>query len=432
MSRQAQLGEGGVAHGGAGAGNAGAAGGVALDAPAPGTAASGTLPGRGWSGGRVPLAWRQLMRDRLRLTAALLGVAFATLLMLMQVGFRSAMLKSAVRYQRQLDYDLVVLSRQTVFIGITYPFPRQRLYQAAGLAAVDWVAPVYVYQQHFENPWRHNTRNILVVGIDPTRPVLRAPGVAENLPLLRRPDAVLFDRRSRVEFGPVAARFARGERIRAEIAGKSVEVVGLFELGSSFGIDGSVLTSEEGFLRLFPHRRQGEIDLGLIKLRPGVDPEAVRRALTATLDRDVEVLTRDGFAQRDVDYWQGATPIGAVFTFGVAMGFLVGAIIVYQVLFTDIADNRRQYATLKAMGWSGGALAALVMRQAMVLSLLGFVPGLALALVGCRILGLALGIPVQIPPASLLGVLLGTVAMCAIAALGALRKLAEADPAELF
>jgi putative ABC transport system permease protein len=384
------------------------------------------------SPGRVPLAWRQLVRDPLRLAAAVAGVAFATLLMLMQLGFRAAMLESAVRYQERLDYDLVMLSRQTVFMGITHPFPRQRLYQAAGLAAVEWVAPLYGYQQHFENPWEHNTRNIMVVGIDPRRPVLLTPGVAEALPLLHRPDAALFDRLSRVEFGPVAERFARGEPVTAEIAGKRVEVVGLFELGSSFGLDGNVLVSEEGFLRLFPHRSQGAIDLGLLKLRPGTDAEEVRAALAGTLERDVEVLTREGFVRRELAYWQGTTPIGYVFGFGLVMGFVVGAIIVYQILFTDVADNRRQYATLKAIGWRDGALAGVVVRQAVMLALLGFVPGVLLSLVAFRVAGLALGMPVRVTAGPLAVVFVATVLMCAVAGLGALRKLREADPAELF
>ena len=139
--------------------------------------------------GRVPLAWRQLLRDPLRLAAAVAGVAFATLLMLMQLGFRAAMLESAVRYQQRLDYDLVMLSRQTVFMGITHPFPRQRLYQAAGLAAVEWVAPLYGYQQHFENPWEHNTRNIMVVGIDPRRAQHRPPRTSAWRQAAPRPDA---------------------------------------------------------------------------------------------------------------------------------------------------------------------------------------------------------------------------------------------------
>jgi putative ABC transport system permease protein len=384
------------------------------------------------SGRRVPLAWRQLHRDRLRLLAAVLGVAFAAVLMLMQLGFRRAMLASAVRYQERLDYDLVVLSKQTVFIGITHPFPRRRLYQAAGLSGVEAVVPVYLYQQHWENPWAHNTRNILIVGADPRRPVLQSPGVAEGLTRLGRPDAVLFDRHSRLEFGDVAARFERGERVTAEIAGKGVEVVGLFELGNSFGVDGNVLTSEEGFLRLFPHRSQGAIDLGLIQLAPGVDPAAARDVLAGELERDVEVLTREGFVAREIGYWERATPIGYVVAFGLVMGFTVGAIIVYQILFTDVADNLRQYATLKAMGWSDLALAGLVIRQAVLLALVSFVPAVLMTLVGNRIASLALRIPVGLAPHQVALVLAATVGMCVVAGLGALRKLRQADPAELF
>jgi putative ABC transport system permease protein len=380
----------------------------------------------------VSLAWRQLRHDPWRLLVAVLGVAFAVLLMLMQLGFRRAMLESAVRYQERLDYDLVLLSRQSVFIGITHPFPRRRLYQAAGLAGVDWVAPLYAYQQHFENPWQHNTRNLLIVGTDPRRVVLRTPGAADHLAKLARPDAILFDRLSRLEFGPIAESFDRGERVTTEIAGKQVEVVGLFELGSSFGIDGNVLTSEEGFLRLFPHRSQGSIDLGLIKLLPGTDPEPLRATLEAQLERDVEVLTRQGFAKREIGYWEGTTPIGYVFGFGLAMGFVVGAIIVYQILFASVSDHLSEYATLKALGYSDGAVGGIVLRQAVLLAAMGFVPGVVLTQVAYEVTGRALRMPVELSAGRSAAVLVLTMVMCSLAATMALRKVRQADPAELF
>lgn len=380
----------------------------------------------------VSLAWRQLRHDPWRLLVAVLGVAFAVLLMLMQLGFRRAMLESAVRYQERLDYDLVLLSRQSVFIGITHPFPRRRLYQAAGLAGVEWVAPLYAYQQHFENPWQHNTRNLLIVGTDPRRVVLRTPGAAEHLAKLTRPDAILFDRLSRLEFGPIAERFDRGERVTTEIAGKQVEVVGLFELGSSFGIDGNVLTSEEGFLRLFPHRSQGSIDLGLIKLTPGTDPEPLRATLAAQLERDVEVLTREGFAKREIGYWEGTTPIGYVFGFGLVMGFVVGAIIVYQILFASVSDHLSEYATLKALGYSDGAVGSIVLQQSVLLAAMGFVPGVLLTQVAYVVAGRALRMPVELSAGRSVAVLALTMVMCSLAATMALRKVRQADPAELF
>lgn len=381
---------------------------------------------------RPMLAFRQLASDPIRLAVAVLGVAFAVVLMLMQLGFRSAMLTSAVRYHERLAYDLVLVSPKTIFIGLTHPFPRVRLYQARGVAGVEEVTPVYAQQQRWENPWRHTTRNVLVVGIDPSRPVLVTPGAVDQLDRVREEDTVLFDTGSRPECGPVGEHFAAGERITTEIGDRTVEVVGLYELGSSFGVDGNVLTSEENFLRIFPGRPAGAIDLGLIRLADGVEPEAVRDYLATILEHDVEVLTRDDFVAREIGYWTGNTPIGYVFGFGLVMGLVVGGIIVYQILFADVSDHLAEYATLKAIGFSNAAVSGVVLRQALLLSVLGFLPGVAASLALYRMASLAIRMPLSMTRERLAGVLVMTVVMCAVAALLAVRKVRDADPAEVF
>ncbi|MGE5233908.1 MAG: ABC transporter permease DevC [Acidobacteriota bacterium] len=380
----------------------------------------------------VPLAWRQLVEDPRRLAAALAGVVFAVALMLTELGFRSAMLGAAVRYQERLVYDLALISPSTVFIGLTHPFPRARLYQAAAAEGVQWVSPVYCYQQYWKNPWRNNRRNLLVVGVDPRRVVLQAAGAATAWDRLAEPDAVLFDALSRPEFGPVAKRFRAGDTITAEVGERRVRVVGIYEMGSSFGVDGNLLTSDASFLRLFPERPVDAIDIGLVKLRPGVDPEATRERLAAALAGDVEVLTRAGFAAREIAYWENTTAIGWVFGFGLLMGLVVGGIIVYQILFTDVANRLAQYATLRAVGWSFPRLAAVVLRQAVGLALLGFLPGLAVAWALYGLAGAAIRMPMAMTWGRVLGVLLLTIAMCGAAGLLALRKLATADPTEVF
>ena len=379
----------------------------------------------------IPLAWRQLTFDRLRFTVALVGVGFAVMLMLMQLGFRHAMLRSAVHYQERLAYDLVLVSPKTVFIGLTHPFPRRRLYQSLAVTGVEAVTPVYAYQQHFRNPWKYNTRNLLVVGIDPDRYVLRTPGIQENLHLLKQPDVILFDRRSRPEFGPVSERFGH-EKVEPELAGRRVEVVGLFELGISFGVDGNVYTSDLNFLRIFSHRDPGAIDLGLVHLARGASVRKARDRLEKLLEKDVLVLDRDDFVARELAYWEGTTPIGYVFGFGLVMGLVVGGIIVYQILFADVSDHLREYATLKALGYSDLALSGVVLQEAVMLALLGFVPGTMLAQLAYSVASSAIRMPVEMHLGRLVAVLILTIVMCGAAGLVALRKLQEADPADVF
>lgn len=381
---------------------------------------------------RVPLAWLQLSKDRLRLLIAMAGVAFAVILVSMQLGFRAAMYESAVRYHEHLSYDLVMLNPKTPFIGFPESFTRRRLYQALADPQVEEVTPLYVQQAFWKNPWHYTARNILVVGFDPTRDVFRVEGVRRSRERLEYPDVVLFDAAGRPEFGDVAGAFAREGPVVAEVNDRRVTVVDLFRLGTSFGIDGSLVTSDLNFLRLFPERPPGLVDLGLIQLRAGARPRDVGSRLQRALERDVRILTREEFIDREVGYWGRTTPIGYVFGFGALMGLAVGGVIVYQILFADVSEHLAEYATLKAMGYTNRHLAGVVVREAAILALLGFLPGLGVALLLYVVTAEATRLPLTMTPLRAAAVLLLTLAMCGISALMALRKVRSADPAEVF
>jgi putative ABC transport system permease protein len=378
------------------------------------------------------LGWKQLRHQKLRLLVALAGIAFAVILILMQLGFRVSLFESAVRYHERLVYDVALFNVDSQFIVRPEPFSSRRLYQARGVEGVASVSPVYMYQGVWKNPWTNKRRSIFVVGIDPNDEVLATPGVSENRDLLHLPDVVLFDSRSRPEHGPVGERFAAGEEIHTEVNDRAIEVVGIFDMGTSFGLDAAVLTSDTNFLRLYPGRHRSEIDLGLIRLQPGVDPEEARDRIAALLEDDVEVLTRQDFIDREIAYWNSTTPIGYVFTFGAIMGFVVGAIIVYQILYSDVADHLPEYATLKAMGYSNLFLSWVVVQQALILAILGFIPGVLASRWLYARAGEATSLPIYLTQERAIMVLLLTIGMCALAGLIALRKVRSADPADVF
>jgi putative ABC transport system permease protein len=381
----------------------------------------------------IPLAWLQLAREPLRLTIAVAGVGFAVLLILMQLGFRDAMFESAVRYHHALDYDLAMVSPKTHFIVNPETFTRRRLYQVLGFDGVADVTPVYLGQHFWKNPERPTeTRAIFAVGIDPSHDVVDLDGVKASWYQVKLADFVLFDRASRPEFGPIVHRFESGERVMTEMGARTVEVAGLFELGTSFGIDGSVITSDLNFLRLFPNRSPGTIDLGLIELDAGVDPDEIRAAIASGIPKDVDVLTRAGFIAREKDYWNRNTPIGYVFLFGVIMGLGVGGVIVYQILFSDVSEHLREYATLKAIGYPNRYLFSVVLQESILLALLGYVPGVLITLGLYWVTDAATGLPLRLTTERALFVLLLTLLMCCVSGMIALRKVRSADPAEVF
>ena len=380
----------------------------------------------------MPLGWLQLKHKPLRLLVALSGIAFAVLLIMMQLGFRSALFESAVRFHERFDYDIALFSPDSVFIVRPKSFSIRRLYQTIGFDAVDEVTPVYISTSVWKNPWDNNRRRINTIGFQPDQSLLRLEGFEEASQLLRAQDVVLFDSGSRPEFGPVAEAFESGQSVVTEINDRETEVVGLFEMGTSFGIDGTIITSEDNWLRLFPSLPRSEIHLGLIRLQPGHDPGKVSNALADYLPEDVLVLTKQQFVEREKAYWNSATPIGYIFAFGAIMGFVVGAIIVYQILFADVSEHLNEYATLRAIGYKNRFVSGIVLQEAAILAVLGYLPGMAIVYWLYGKAEAATNLPLYITQDRATTVLLMTLSMCAISSLLALRKVRRLDPADVF
>jgi putative ABC transport system permease protein len=146
----------------------------------------------------------------------------------------------------------------------------------------------------------------------------------------------------------------------------------------------------------------------------------------------VAVRTVPEAVARDQRFQTTQRPIGIVFGFGIVIGALVGIIIVYQILATDVADHLREYATFKAIGYRQRFFLGIVFEEALILGLLGFIPGLLIAVALYAAVAAATGLPIAMTPERPVLVLLGTVAMCSLSGAIATRRLARADPADLF
>jgi putative ABC transport system permease protein len=380
----------------------------------------------------IPLAWLQLTREKRRFAAALAGIAFAVVLMLAQLGFQDALLSSVALLHSNLAGDLVLINPQYQSVIQPKTLTERRLYQALGSRAVASVDGVYLGVGPFKNPFDRTERDIFTIAFKPTSAVLNRPGIAENLDKIRNPGMVLFDSIRRPEFGRVAEAFSESGPVIAEVAGRRIEIVGLFQLGTSFGADGNLVMSDETFVRLFPFRTLGLINIGLITLQPGQDPERARAEISGLLPPDVRVLTHEEFVDLERRYWTTNTPIGFVFQLGVLMGLFVGCIIVYQILYSDVTDHLPEYATLKAMGYPDRFLLSVVLQEAAILSVLGFIPGAIISHLVYVVSRNATLLPLEMTWRRALVVYALTLGMCGLSAALAARRLKAADPAEIF
>jgi putative ABC transport system permease protein len=380
----------------------------------------------------LPVAWLQLSHGRTKLLAAVVGIIFADLLMWMQLGFLAAAIDSATSIYGRLRGELVVLNPQSHQINSAEPFPRRLLTRAQGHPEVEAVTPLYTGMVKWKDPWTGQKRPLFAYGIVLYAPAIEADGLIESAGLLHEADTCLFDIRSRKEFAGVAAQLAAGQPVAAEVNGRRIRVVGATTIGASFAVDGNLVTSDANFLRLFPGRPPGSIDVGLVRLRSGADQPRVKVELRELYGADLLVLTIGEFIDREKDFLLRSRPINFIFTLGAGVGLLVGFAIVYQVLFTDVSSHLPQYATLKAIGYSDGYLRRIVLHESLVLSVLGYLPGALLAWSLYAVTVKATNLPMRMTLTR--GVLIFglTVVMCGVSGLLAMRKLRQADPAAVF
>lgn len=381
---------------------------------------------------KIPLAWLQLTREKTRLVVALAGIGFADILMFMQLGFRDALYYSNVRMHSSLQGDIVLINSQSNAVLAMKSFSQRRLYKALDLPAVQSVHPIYLDYTSWKNPVTGRPRSILTLGMNPDYNVFDLPGVQENLEKLKLPDVVLYDRSSRTEYGPIVANFEQGKTVTAEVRGRQIKVAGLFTLGASFGADGNLITSDVNFFRIFSHRQRGLIDIGLIRLKPGVNTKQVAQELRSYLPQEVNVLTKDEFIDFERNYWANSTAIGFIFTLGTIMGFVVGTVIVYQILYSEVTEHLAEYATLKAIGYTQRYLLIVILQEAFILAVIGYMPGWAFTMFLYKAAKDATLLPVFMSFDRAFTVLILTILMCFISGAIAVRKLRAADPADIF
>jgi putative ABC transport system permease protein len=382
----------------------------------------------------IPIAWRNLTESKLRLLASLMGAAFAVTLMFMENGFRNALLESMVGLIRHFDGQLVIVSRTLYTLSVPYSFPGQRMEQARQFPEVTSVVPIAIETRRsfWRNPVDGLPRPIRVVAYPPRENALDLPSIQRNRDALSRPRTAMADARSRVErLGPMSTGTV------TELSGKTIQIVDTFDLGADFQSDGTLVMSQVNLEEVFPDRRgltlgADQVTVGLVRVRPGTDLQRLRTAMKAALPPDVRVLTKDGLIAKEQGFWDHVAPIGTVFSIGVVMGFIVGLAICYQVLFSDISDRLAEFATLKAMGYSDLRLFLIIVRQALYLALLGYLAGLGVSLLLFSLIQRSTGLPMDLSAFDASVILGLTVVMCVSSGCLAARRLASADPAQLF
>jgi putative ABC transport system permease protein len=379
--------------------------------------------------GFVPLAWRNLLANKPRLLRSSGGIGFAVLLMLMQLGFERAFFNASLEVIQLLDGDLFLQRASKYRFATKDPFSARDLEAARVVPGVASAWPLYADWHHvfWRNPVNGKDFLVRVLAFDPDQPVFSLPqpeGSPKNLSNL---DTGLVDRRARRFLGmdpPPPA---------SELNGSKIKIVGSFAIGPDFENDGTVVIGNRTFAKLLPNPRgDPDVELGVIKLNPGSDQATVQQAVAAAVPKAVAVLTKAQLLELERKFQADVSSAGPIFAMGTLVGFIVGMLISYQIIYTDVAEQQPQYATMKAMGYRTRYLIQVVLEQAALSALLGWVPAVLVSILLFRIVGGVALLPLRMTIGLALISLGLTLAMCLISAVLAVRRVVSTDPAEVF
>jgi len=381
---------------------------------------------------RTPIAWLQLSHRPLRLAAALAGVGFANVLVFFQLGLSGGLYDSQKRPIQQFNGSLAVIPRRYTNFGEPAGFPRSRLSQVLGVQGVRGVTPLRLGKLQWLNPETQESTQALLMGVDPGNPALKLPELTAQRSSLQLQGGVLFDKASKTSAGPVTARLEQGQPFNTELNGQRTTVNGLFQLGLTFAADINLITSTSNFQTLFPDRDPDEIQIGVVQLQSGAEANAVQNRLNKVLGPSLQVLTVEELQQREVEHWKRNTSFGLIFGLGVLVGFSVGGIVVYQILYSEVGEHISEYATMKAMGYNDRFIVAIIIQESVILASLAFLPSLIVSALLYRVLMQATGLLVVISFSRAALVFTMTLLLCSGSGWLATAKLRRLDPADVF
>lgn len=389
---------------------------------------------------RTPVAWLQLSHQKIRLLVAILGVAFSIILIFTQLGLRAMLFDGVTLLPESLNGDLYLLSAYAEEMDDS-SFPSVYLYQADAIEEVADARPLYIGTGRWVDPklLEPNAQKegnvessfMQILAFNPNKTVFKLPEINRQLDLLAVPGGILYDRQAKSDLGDVPQMLAEQGAVSSILNNRRVTVMGLFDLGSTFFFEGVAVMSDWNYGQMQGTSELDNVTVGVLSLEPGADPQVVTKRIQETLSKDLKVMTTAELAQGERDY-VAAWPSGKVLNFGAIIGFIVGIIVVYQVIYTDVSEHLPEYATLKAMGYKDRDLSWVVLQESLILAIMGFIPGYLISHGIYYLMANYVELRVSMNLDIALRVLALNVLMCTISGAIAIRKLRTADPADIF
>jgi putative ABC transport system permease protein len=325
-----------------------------------------------------------------------------------------------------MRFDLLLTSNQYEYQAQPGVFPLSQLERVRGSPDVAEATPIYFGFAKWQSGEGDLWPDIFIIGFDPASHIFIPDSINQQTAALDRADTILVDTATRPMFGPLDA----GRVV--EIGDRKVTIGGQYVLGTGFMGLGVALTSTANFARLFPQRGSSAVNLGAIRLKAGVNPDRAAGDLRKLIGPDERIFTRNELDAHETAYWTTRTSVGIIFGSGLLISLVVGIMIVYQIVSTQVGRQLPQFATLKAIGYRDRSMFATVGAMSLLIVILGFIPAFGAALGLYSVIRQQTLLPVAMSELRLLAVFAAAIVMAVTSALLSVQVLRRADPADVF
>jgi putative ABC transport system permease protein len=370
-----------------------------------------------------PLAQRNLFHDKVRLTVTLTGIVFSVVLIVVQLGLFLGFTTATSNLIDHSGADLWITSKNVPYVEQGVAFSERKLNQ---VRAVPGVTDAQKIIAHWTQWKRHDggEESVQIVGINVDDPLERPWNLVEGrVEDLKSPDAIILDELYKQKLGVTRV----GEVF--EIGGYRARVVGFTRGIRSFTTSPYVFTSFKN-AQDYTNLREDKTLFILVKVAPGADRQQVRRDLLDHV-KDVEVFTTAEFSHMTTFYWMFTTGAGVAVLIAAVLGLVVGFVVVAQTIYATTVDHIREFGTLKAMGAPNSYVYKVIMKQAAISAVIGYVLGMIVSVFvvqGSQKGGAAILMPAPMA----VGMFFLTLFMCVGAALVSINKVTRIDPAMVF
>ena len=373
----------------------------------------------------IGVAAANLSQQRMRLVAALSGIAVALFLLVLQISVLDAAKAKVTLLYNDFNFDLAAVPDTYQFLLNFETIDRVVLDQARATGDVSQAFGLNVDVVHWMQWPSKKVAYLFLIGLDDPGTFVRDPAIRQGMKSLVSSHSLLMDSYSEPDIGPLETGAS------AKIGDEQVSIAGHFKLGLFFYGEGSAIVRNTDFPRLADRDSRG-VSIGLFQLRPGVDPRKAKRDLEAIVPEHTLIFTRDELLQQERDYFLTVRPVGIMIYISMLIACLVGTVIMVQVLSTEVANRTKEYAVLKAIGASPWFVHGIGAAQAVLLGMGGLLPALVVGGAVLWFIEFRTHLDTAIGPLLIGKMLAVTFAVALCAAATVVARVQRADPAALY